>query len=96
MFIPDPRKTWVRKAIQKGCALVDEYGLQTVITTSPPQSVQLIGQGIKRARPDIQWTADFRDPWTDIFYYDRLGHSLYPVALMPLWSAGSCNRLIWS
>ena len=75
IFIPDPRKTWVRKAIQKGCALVDKYGLQTVITTSPPQSVQLIGQGIKRARPDIQWTADFRDPWTDIFYYDRLGHS---------------------
>ena len=75
LFIPDPRKTWVRKAVQKGCALVDEYGLQTVITTSPPQSVQLIGQGIKRARPNIQWVADFRDPWTDIVYYDRLGHS---------------------
>ena len=76
VFIPDPRMTWVRKAIQKGCALVDEYNLQTVITTSPPQSVQLIGQGIKRARPNIQWTADFRDPWTDIFYYERLGHSV--------------------
>ena len=75
LFIPDPRKTWVRKAIQKGCALVDEYGLQTVITTSPPQSIQLIGQGIKRSRPNIQWMADFRDPWTDIFYYERLGHS---------------------
>lgn len=75
LFIPDPRKTWVRKAIQKGCVLVDEYGLETVITTSPPQSVHLIGQGMKRARPNIQWTADFRDPWTDIFYYERLGHS---------------------
>ena len=75
LFIPDPRKTWVQKAIQKGCALVDDYGLQIVITTSPPQSVQLIGQGIKRARPNVQWTADFRDPWTDIFYYERLGHS---------------------
>ena len=76
LFIPDPRRTWVRKAIQKGCALVDEYGFQTVITTSPPQSVQLIGQCIKRARPIVQWMADFRDPWTDIFYYERLGHSL--------------------
>ena len=76
LFIPDPRKTWVRKAVHKGCALVDEYGLQTVITTSPPQSVQLIGQGVKRARPNVQWMADFRDPWTDIFYYERLGHSL--------------------
>lgn len=75
LFIPDPRRTWVRKAIQKGCALVDEYGLEMVITSSPPQSVQLIGQGIKRARPNIQWVADFRDPWTDIFYYERLGHS---------------------
>lgn len=75
LFIPDPRKTWVRKAIQKGCELVDECSLQTVITTSPPQSVQLIGQGIKRARPNVQWMADFRDPWTDIFYYERLGHS---------------------
>jgi glycosyltransferase involved in cell wall biosynthesis len=76
LFIPDPRKTWVRKAVQKGCVLVDEYGLQTIITTSPPQSVQLIGQGIKRARPNVQWMADFRDPWTDIFYYERLGHSV--------------------
>ena len=75
VFIPDPRKTWVRNAIKKGCTLVDDYGLQTVITTSPPHSVQLIGQGIKRARPNVQWMADFRDPWTDIFYYERLGHS---------------------
>lgn len=75
LFIPDPRKTWVRKAIKKGCALVDEHGLQTVITTSPPQSVQLIGRGIKHARSAVHWMADFRDPWTDIFYYDRLGHS---------------------
>ena len=77
LFIPDPRKTWVRKAIGQGSDLVDEYGIETIITTSPPQSVQLIGRGIKRARPNVHWMADFRDPWTDIFYYERLGHSTF-------------------
>lgn len=75
IFIPDPRRTWVRGAVNKGCELVDALGISTIVTTSPPQSVQLIGRGIKRARPSVQWLADFRDPWTDIFYYDRLGHS---------------------
>ena len=75
IFIPDPRRTWVRRAVGRGCHLVDALGISTVITTSPPQSVHLIGRGIKRARSSVQWMADFRDPWTDIFYYDRLGHS---------------------
>lgn len=75
LFIPDPRRTWVRKAIRHGGELIRSHAITTVVTTSPPPSVHLIGQGIKALHPEVQWLADFRDPWTDIFYYDRLGHS---------------------
>ena len=74
LFIPDPRKTWNRRALLAAKAIIDEQGIQFVVTSSPPQSVHLIGQALKKSR-SIQWIADFRDPWTDIFYYKDLLHS---------------------
>jgi len=73
-FIPDPRKNWRKYALPKAIELIDKHGINKVITTSPPHSVQLIGKAIKQQRK-IEWTADFRDPWTDIYYYDLLQHS---------------------
>ena len=48
-----------------------------VITTSPPHSTQLIGLRLKKEFPEIKWIADLRDPWTDIYYYDKF----YPTFL---------------
>jgi glycosyltransferase involved in cell wall biosynthesis len=48
--------------------------MHTVITTSPPHSTQLAGLKIKKKFPNITWIADLRDPWTDIFYYDKMLH----------------------
>ncbi|HKJ42016.1 MAG TPA: glycosyltransferase family 4 protein [Sunxiuqinia sp.] len=73
-FIPDPRKGWNRFAYRRAVELVREHRIDTVITTSPPHSTQLIGLKLKREL-GIHWVADLRDPWTDIYYYPELHHS---------------------
>lgn len=74
LFIPDPRKTWNRRALSAAKKMIDDEGIQWVVTTSPPHSVHLIGLALQKHR-GIRWIADFRDPWTDIFYYKQLRHS---------------------
>lgn len=70
-FIPDPRRGWNKYAIQKACELIETEGIKNIITTSPPHSTQLIGLKIKKKYPKINWIADLRDPWTDIYYYKQ-------------------------
>lgn len=74
-FIPDPRVGWKRFATKKAIELIKEHHIETVITTSPPHSTQLVGKSLKKAFPSLKWIVDFRDPWTDIYYYKLLGHS---------------------
>ena len=74
LFIPDPRKGWNSRAIHKGLDLIRSEKIDLVITTSPPHSSQLIGMELKK-QTSVRWIADFRDPWTDVFYYNELGHS---------------------
>jgi glycosyltransferase involved in cell wall biosynthesis len=76
-FIPDPRRGWNRYAFRMASKLIREEGISFIVTTSPPHSTQLIGLRLKKQFPQIKWIADFRDPWTDIFYYDMF----YPTLL---------------
>jgi glycosyltransferase involved in cell wall biosynthesis len=76
-FIPDPRRGWNRFAFKKACEIIETRKINHVITTSPPHSTQLIGLKLKKKYPGIQWIADLRDPWTDIYYYDKF----YPTFL---------------
>ncbi len=75
-FLPDSRKGWNKYAFAKACELIEKYNIKTVITTSPPHSTQLVGLNLK-AKYDIHWVADLRDPWTDIYYYNNF----YPTSL---------------
>ena len=74
LFIPDPRRGWNKYAIKKALELIKSEQIQVVITSGPPQSTHLIGNRLKTIT-GIRWIADFRDPWTDIFYYKELYHS---------------------
>lgn len=74
LFIPDPRRGWNSFAYDKALEIIQREGIRKVITTSPPHSSQLIGLKLKK-KLKIEWTADLRDPWTDIFYYPLLKHS---------------------
>jgi glycosyltransferase involved in cell wall biosynthesis len=71
LFIPDPRRCWVRPSIRLLTGYLKLNKVDVVITTGPPHSMHLIGMGLKR-RTGIPWVADFRDPWTDIDFYRDL------------------------
>lgn len=75
-FIPDARKGWNKYAYKEAKKIIDQYNIETVITTSPPHSTQLIGLRLKKDL-DLKWISDLRDPWTDIYYYNDLLHTSY-------------------
>ena len=73
-LLPDPRKGWNKYALKKAEELIKLHHIDTVITTSPPHSTQLIGLKLKQ-KLNIRWIADLRDPWTDIYYYNQFKHT---------------------
>ena len=73
-FIPDSRKGWNDFAYNKAVKVLEKESIDTVITTSPPHSTQLIGLKLKETL-NIKWIADLRDPWTDIYYYKSMLHT---------------------
>ena len=73
-LLPDPRKGWNKYALKKAAELIREFNIETVVTTSPPHSTQLIGLQLKQ-KFNIRWIADLRDPWTDIYYYNQFKHT---------------------
>lgn len=76
-FLPDPRKGWNKYALANAKEIIEQEEIETIITTSPPHSTQLIGLELKRQYPHLKWVADLRDPWTDIYYNE----DLYPTRL---------------
>ncbi|HCP40877.1 MAG TPA: hypothetical protein DIT65_03715 [Cryomorphaceae bacterium] len=82
-FVPDARKGWNSHAYRAAEQIILKHDVRHWITTSPPHSTQLIGLQLKRNH-SIHWTADFRDPWTDIYYYRKF----YPTALTRAYERG--------
>ena len=72
LFIPDARVLWVKPSISYLKAYIQEHSIDTIITTGPPHSLHLIGLGLKNHSPNLNWIADFRDPWTTIGYHKAL------------------------
>ena len=75
LFVPDPRRGWNKFALHKALELIKTENIESVVTSGPPHSTHLIGKKIKDLT-GIRWIADFRDPWTDIYYYKELFHTL--------------------
>lgn len=73
-FIPDARRGWNKYAIKAGEKIIESQNIKAIITTSPPHSTQLIGMELKK-KYGLQWIADLRDPWTDIYYYRKMNHT---------------------
>ncbi|WP_372766053.1 glycosyltransferase family 4 protein [Lutibacter sp.] len=70
-FIPDARKFWVKPSIKYLNKYLKLNKIEVVITTGPPHSLHLIGLNLKKEL-NIKWIADFRDPWTEIDYFQQL------------------------
>lgn len=70
-FIPDARKSWVKPSVKFLSEFIENNKIDTIITTGPPHSVHLIGLNLIK-NTELKWVADFRDPWTQIGYHNKL------------------------
>ncbi|MCC7302170.1 MAG: glycosyltransferase family 4 protein [Bacteroidia bacterium] len=70
-FIPDARRFWIKPSIEFLSDWLQKNKVDAIISTGPPHSMHLIALGLKR-KFGIPWIADFRDPWTNIDFYDQL------------------------
>ena len=70
-FIPDARCWWVKPSAKYLKNYLKAHPVDAIISTGPPHSMHLIALKLKQSM-DIPWIADFRDPWTEIDFYDDL------------------------
>ncbi|WP_445747788.1 glycosyltransferase family 4 protein [Polaribacter sp.] len=66
-FIPDPKIFWVKSSVKFLQNYLNKNSIDVIISTGPPHSMHLIAQKIS-TKNNIKWIADFRDPWTDLYY----------------------------
>lgn len=71
LFIPDARKFWIRPSVNFLKKYLKENPVDVIISTGPPHSMHMIGLKTSEIRK-IPWLADFRDPWTNIDFFEDL------------------------
>ena len=71
LFRPDPRCMWINPSVRFLKKYLVEHPVDLIVSTGPPQSMHLIGRKLS-LETGIPWIADFRDPWTKIFYFKHL------------------------
>jgi glycosyltransferase involved in cell wall biosynthesis len=60
LLVPDENVGWNLTAIPAAVRIARNEGIDVVLTTSPPNSVHLVGAAVKRAT-GARWVADLRD-----------------------------------
>lgn len=70
-FIPDARKFWIRPSVKFLSQYLSKNKIDALVSTGPPHSMHLIVLELKR-KFNLPWLADFRDPWTNIDFYNDL------------------------
>ena len=71
LFMPDPRCLWIGPSVRFLKKYLKEHPVDVIVSTGLPQSMHLIARKVSLAT-GIPWVADFRDPWTKIFYFKHL------------------------
>ena len=71
LFRPDPRCLWIGPSVRYLKKYLAEHPVDLIVSTGPPQSMHMIGLRLAR-ETGLPWIADFRDPWTKIFYFKHL------------------------
>ena len=66
-FIPDPKVFWAKPSVNFLQKYLDTNDIDVIISTGPPHSVHLIAEKLHQ-KNDVKWLADFRDPWSDLYY----------------------------
>lgn len=71
LFIPDPRCMWIGPSVRFLKKYLKEHPVDVIVSTGPPHSMHLIARKLSKAT-GLPWVADFRDPWTRMFYFKHL------------------------
>lgn len=71
LMLPDARAGWLLTARPRAVELIRKFNIPNIITTGPPHSVHFVGRYAKK-RTGARWIADFRDPWSEVYYNQLL------------------------
>jgi len=77
LFLPDPRCLWIAPSVRFLKDYLKAHPVDAIVSTGPPHSMHIIARKVAKAT-GIPWVADFRDPWTRMFYFKHL--SLTPLS----------------
>lgn len=69
IFVPDAKMGWIPFAVYSGNKIIKKEKPDLIFSTSPPPSAHLIAKKLQK-KSGLKWVADFRDPWTEIHYYE--------------------------
>lgn len=78
LFIPDARMLWIRPSVSYLTSYLKTNPVDAIISTGPPHSAHLIALELKK-KTGVKWIADFRDPWTMIYYFKDLNLTKYAL-----------------
>ena len=71
LFIPDARKFWIKPSVKILSKYLKENNVDAIVSNGPPHTTHMIALSLKK-KFGVPWLADFRDPWTNIDFYDKL------------------------
>lgn len=71
LFIPDARRFWIKPSVKYLRKYLRNSHIDAIVSTGPPHSMHLIADKL-HSKTGIPWLADFRDPWTGIYFYPQL------------------------
>ncbi len=60
LLVPDENVPWMLTAIPAAIRIARQHGIDAVITTSPPNSIHLVGAAVRKVT-GAKWVADLRD-----------------------------------
>lgn len=71
LFIPDARMFWIKPASKALNEYLKINKVDAIVSTGPPHTTHMIALNVIK-KNNVPWLADFRDPWTNIDFYNRL------------------------
>jgi glycosyltransferase involved in cell wall biosynthesis len=66
-MIPDSRYPWYFSTHRKAVEIIRKENIDLIFSSSPPQTNHMIARKAAK-KTGVPWVADFRDPWTDVFW----------------------------
>ncbi len=73
-FIPDAKIGWLKNAVRQGEKIIKDEKIDIIFASAPPPTAAMIGAKLAE-KTGIKFVADFRDPWLEIVYNQKLKRS---------------------